>query len=69
MYWNDVNATDLAVYTNGTPFNCLMPYKRPDAAKMDLCEAAGVRVRTLELKILVLNNLNAILFFLLSVYW
>ena len=44
MYWNDVNAKDLAVYTNGTPFNCLMPYKRPDAAKMDLCEAAGVKV-------------------------
>ena len=44
MYWNDVNAEDLAVYTNGTPFNCLMPYKRPDAAKMDLCEAAGVKV-------------------------
>ena len=44
MYWSDVNAIDLAVYTNGTPFNCLMPYKRPDAAKMDLCEAAGVKV-------------------------
>ena len=44
MYWNDVNANDLEVYTNGTPFNCLMPYKRPDAAKMDLCEAAGVKV-------------------------
>ena len=44
MYWSDVNAKELAVYTNGTPFNCLMPYKRPDAAKMDLCEAAGVKV-------------------------
>ncbi len=44
MFWGDITAADLAIYTNGTPFNCLMPYKRPDAAKMDLCEAAGVKV-------------------------
>ena len=43
MYWGQINATDLAVYTNG-PFNCLMPYKRPDAAQMDMCEAVGVKV-------------------------
>ena len=43
MYWNDVNAADLAVYTN-TVFNCLMPYKRPDAKKMDMCAAAGIKV-------------------------
>ena len=44
MFWDDVNAKDLAVYTNGAPFNCLLPYKRPDAARMDLCAAAGVKV-------------------------
>ena len=32
MYWNDVNAEDLAVYSN-TAFNCLMPYKRPAGVK------------------------------------
>ena len=44
MFWGDVTAADLAIYTNGAPFNCLMPYRRPDAAKMDLCAAAGVKV-------------------------
>ena len=44
MYCNDINVNDLAAYTNGTPFNCLMPYRRPDATGMDLCEAAGVKV-------------------------
>lgn len=44
MFWGDITAADLAIYTNGAPFNCLMPYRRPDAAKMDLCVAAGVKV-------------------------
>ena len=44
MFWSDITAADLAIYTNGAPFNCLMPYRRPDAAKMDLCAAAGVKV-------------------------
>ena len=43
MYWGRINAADLAVYTNG-PFNCLMPYKRPDSSQLDMCEAAGVKV-------------------------
>lgn len=43
MYWGEINAADLAVYTNG-PFNCLMPYKRPDIAKMDMCADVGVKV-------------------------
>ena len=44
MFWGDITAADLAIYTNGAPFNCLMPYRRPDVAKMDLCVAAGVKV-------------------------
>ena len=44
MFWDDVNAKDLAVYTNAAVFNCLLPYKRPDTARMDLCVAAGVKV-------------------------
>ena len=43
MYWGEITAGDIATYTNG-PFNCLMPYKRPDEAKLDICHAAGVRV-------------------------
>ena len=43
MYWGDVTAEDIATYTNG-PFNCLMPYKRPDERKLDICHAAGVKV-------------------------
>lgn len=43
MYWGEINAKDIAAYTNG-PFNCLMPYRRPDEAKLDICHAAGVKV-------------------------
>ncbi|MBR4654316.1 MAG: hypothetical protein IKO72_13230 [Kiritimatiellae bacterium] len=44
MYWGEVTAEDIAVYTNGAPFNCLMPYKRPDQARLDICQAAGLHV-------------------------
>lgn len=44
MFWGDITAADLSIYTNGAPFNCLMPYRRPDVAKMDICAAAGVKV-------------------------
>lgn len=43
MYWGEITAEDIATYTNG-PFNCLMPYKRPDERKLDICHAAGVKV-------------------------
>lgn len=43
MYWGEITAEDIATYTNG-PFNCLMPYKRPDEKKLDICQAAGVKV-------------------------
>ena len=43
MYWGEITAEDIATYTNG-PFNCLMPYKRPDEKKLDICHAAGVKV-------------------------
>ena len=43
MYWGEITADDIATYTNG-PFNCLMPYKRPDEKKLDICHAAGVKV-------------------------
>ncbi len=44
MYWGTVTAEDLVVYTNGAPFNCLMPYGRTEKAHLDLCEAVGVKV-------------------------
>jgi hypothetical protein len=43
MYWGQITEEDIAIYTNG-PFNCLMPYKRPDEKKLDICHAAGVKV-------------------------
>ena len=43
MYWSEINEKDISVYTNG-PFNCLMPYKRPDEVKLDICHSAGVKV-------------------------
>ena len=43
MYCLDINAADIAIYTNA-PFNCIMPYRRTDAAKLDICEAAGIKV-------------------------
>ena len=43
IYFNDINAEDIAVCVKAS-FNCIMPYKRPDMAKMDVCEAAGMKV-------------------------
>ena len=43
MFFNDINAEDVAVCAKAS-FNCIMPYKRPDVAKMDVCEAAGIKV-------------------------
>ncbi len=43
MYWLDITASDIATYTNA-PFNCLMPYRRADAKKLDICAAAGIKV-------------------------
>ncbi|HOF62287.1 MAG TPA: hypothetical protein PK251_16170 [Candidatus Latescibacteria bacterium] len=42
-YWSRINWEDLLIYTNG-PFNCLMPYHRPDRAALDLCQKLGLRV-------------------------
>ena len=43
MYWKDVTAEALSVYTNG-PFNCLMSYVRMDESRLDLCQKFGVKV-------------------------
>ena len=42
MYWKDVTAEALSVYTNG-PFNCLMSYNRMDESRLDLCQRFGVK--------------------------
>ena len=43
LYALDISKADIATYTNG-PFNCIMPYRFTDEAKLDVCAAAGVRV-------------------------
>lgn len=43
-FWGRVSESELAVYTNGAPFNCLMPYHSPNAEEMTHCLDAGVRV-------------------------
>ena len=43
IYFDDITADDIAVCAKAS-FNCIMPYKRPDEAKMDVCEAAGIKV-------------------------
>ena len=43
MYWSTVKETELKTYAK-SPFNCLMPYARPTAEKMDACHAYGLKV-------------------------
>ena len=43
MYWSGVNEEELRTFAEG-PFNCLMPYGRPDADGMDLCRRMGLKV-------------------------
>ena len=42
MYWGDVREEELRVYAEG-PFNCLMPYGRPDREQMDLIGRMGLK--------------------------
>ena len=44
MYARDVTPEVLALYTNGTPYNCIMPYRMPSAAMLDACRDAGLMV-------------------------
>ena len=44
MFWGRISPSELAVYTNGAPFNCLMPYHPPTGNEMDRCLGAGIRV-------------------------
>ena len=43
MYCLGIDRDDINVFTNA-PFNCLMPYRETDAAQLDICEAAGIKV-------------------------
>ncbi|MGD8238744.1 MAG: hypothetical protein PVH68_09345, partial [Armatimonadota bacterium] len=43
MYWASVNEEQLRIFTEA-PFNCLMPYGRPDEETMDLCDRMGLKV-------------------------
>ena len=42
MYWMGVGEKDLDTYVKG-PFNCLMPYARPNRQQLDLCAARGLK--------------------------
>ena len=44
MYARDVTPRVLAFYTNGTPYNCIMPYHAPSGKMLDSCWAAGLMV-------------------------
>lgn len=44
MYARDVTPETLALYTNGAPWNCVMPYHAPAADMLDLCDQAGLKV-------------------------
>ena len=44
MYARDVTPGVLALYTNGTPYNCIMPYHAPSGKMLDSCWAAGLMV-------------------------
>ena len=44
MYARDVTPQVLALYTNGTPYNCIMPYNMPSGAMLDACRDAGLMV-------------------------
>jgi hypothetical protein len=43
MYWSGVEEEQLRLYAEG-PFNCLMPYQRPDRATLDLADELGLKV-------------------------
>ena len=44
MYARDVTPDVLALYTNGTPYNCIMPYHMPSNEMLDACRKAGLMV-------------------------
>ena len=44
MYARDVTPKTLALYTNGTPYNCIMPYHMPSKEMLDACRDAGLMV-------------------------
>ncbi len=44
MYARDITPETLALYTNGAPWNCVMPYHAPDRDMLDLCDASGLMV-------------------------
>ena len=44
MYARDVTPEALALYTNGTPYNCIMPYHMPSKEMLDACREAGLMV-------------------------
>ena len=44
MYARDVTPKVLALYTNGTPYNCIMPYHMPSKEMLDACREAGLMV-------------------------
>ena len=44
MYARDVTPEVLALYTNGTPYNCIMPYHMPSNEMLDACRDAGLMV-------------------------
>ena len=44
MYARDVTPEVIARYTNGTPYNCIMPYHMPSTAMLDACRDAGLMV-------------------------
>lgn len=42
MYARDITPETLAIYTNGAPWNCVMPYHAPARDMLDLCLDAGL---------------------------
>ena len=44
MYARDITPETLALYTNGAPWNCVMPYHAPGRDMLDLCGASGLMV-------------------------
>ena len=44
MYARDVTPEVLALYTNGTPYNCIMPYHAPAREMLNACRAAKLKV-------------------------
>ena len=44
MYARDVTPKTLALYTNGTPYNCIMPYHMPSKEMLNACRDAGLMV-------------------------